>query len=253
MENHKAPGEEFVDAVCEKVRFTPARKEIAAELQAHLEDRAEMLIEHGVPPEDAARRAVEAMGDPAEIGAALDKEHDPFWGWTAEVAGGLICLVLILFLLVGWIAIIPLDDNFDGSFASSYSLTGMDHTLSMFGDEDIICRGSMFVLLDTKEYWLVLTGAGLRTFSPVLQWDAFVIYKNPFAHQNPRFYRCVDLLEVEGPDGPLDAWALAQAFTAWQEGEGPRPDIPEELIITLATDLGEQVTLRVPMTWRNGE
>ena len=83
----KSPREEFIDSVCAKVRFTPARKQIAAELQAHIEDRAAMLEAHGVTPEDAAARAVASMGDPEEIGAALDREHSPFWGWTAELAG----------------------------------------------------------------------------------------------------------------------------------------------------------------------
>ena len=82
-EKKKLSGEEFIEAVCAKVRFAPAREQIAEELRAHLEDRAAMLEEHGVPPEDAAARAAAPMGDPAEIGAALDREHSPLWGWAA--------------------------------------------------------------------------------------------------------------------------------------------------------------------------
>ena len=97
MEKQKSPGGEFIDAVCAKVRFKPARKQIAAELRAHLEDRAAMLTEHGVAPEDAAVRAVAAMGDPEEIGAALDKEHSPFWGWMAVWTD--VARYLVLFLV----------------------------------------------------------------------------------------------------------------------------------------------------------
>ncbi len=107
MEKQKSPGGEFIDAVCAKVRFTPAREKIAEELQAHIEDRAAMLTEHGVAPESAAARAVAAMGDPAEIGAALDREHSPFWGWMAiwtDIARYLVLFLvglMVLFILMG--------------------------------------------------------------------------------------------------------------------------------------------------------
>ena len=103
----KSPREEFIDSVCAKVRFTPARKQIAAELQAHIEDRAAMLEAHGVAPEDAAARAVASMGDPEEIGAALDREHSPFWGWMAiwtDIARYLVLFLvglMVLFILMG--------------------------------------------------------------------------------------------------------------------------------------------------------
>ena len=96
-EKAKMSGEEFIEAVCAKVRFTPARERIADELRGHLEDRAAMLEEHGVPPEDAAQRAAASMGDPAEIGAALDREHSPLWGWMAVWTD--VARYLVLFLV----------------------------------------------------------------------------------------------------------------------------------------------------------
>ena len=105
-EKKKISGEEFIEAVCAKVRFTPARERIADELRGHLEDRAAMLEEHGVPPEDAAQRAAASMGDPAEIGAALDQEHSPFWGWAAMVSGILCAVILVFAVLAAGISII---------------------------------------------------------------------------------------------------------------------------------------------------
>ena len=245
----KSPREEFIDSVCAKVRFTPARKQIAAELQAHIEDRAAMLEAHGVAPEDAAARAVASMGDPEEIGAALDREHSPFWGWTAELAGVFIGLTIALFLLFGWLGVFFLQEDFDGGFLTRYSTSGsMGHYLSGFDEEDIICRGRTLVLLETEEYWAVVTGVGLCTTSTALQTDCFVIYKNPFTHEHPRYSGCVRVEEVEGEDGPLDSWALRRAYEAWQKGEGPKPDIPEELTLTLVSDLGKRVTFTVNMT-----
>ena len=245
----RSPREEFIEAVCAQVRFSPARKQIADELRAHLEDRAAMLMEHGVVPEDAAARAAASMGDPAEIGAALDKEHSPFWGWTAELTGAFIGLTIALFLLFGWLGVFFLQEDFDGGFLTRYSTSGsMGHYLSGFDEEDIICRGRTLVLLETEEYWAVVTGVGLCTTSTALQTDCFVIYKNPFAHEHPRYSGCVRVEEVEGEDGPLDSGALCRAYEAWQKGEGPKPDIPEELTLTLVSDLGKRATFTVDMT-----
>lgn len=54
----------FCDQVCKSIRWPPAQRLAWEELTAHLEDHAAALEEQGVPPEEAATRAVEAMGDP---------------------------------------------------------------------------------------------------------------------------------------------------------------------------------------------
>ena len=71
----------FCAQVCEQVRFRPDHAAIRAELAAHWEDHAAALMERGIPEEEAARRALEAMGDPGEIGKELDRSHSPFLGW----------------------------------------------------------------------------------------------------------------------------------------------------------------------------
>ena len=68
---------DFCGRVCSVVRWRAARKPIAAELAAHLEDHAAALEARGLDPEVAARRAVEAMGDAYALGAALDAAHPP--------------------------------------------------------------------------------------------------------------------------------------------------------------------------------
>ena len=96
-EKKKISGEEFIAAVCEKVHFKPARKQIADELRGHLEDRAEALMARGLTPRDAVAQAARSMGDPEEIGTALDKEHSPLWGWAAVWTD--VARYLVLFLV----------------------------------------------------------------------------------------------------------------------------------------------------------
>ena len=67
--------------MCAHVRFSPDHAAITAELTAHLEDHAAALEARGFPSDVAVQQAVDAMGDPKEIGKELDKSHSPFLGW----------------------------------------------------------------------------------------------------------------------------------------------------------------------------
>ena len=61
---------QFCDHVCMYVRFRPDHEAITAELTAHLEDHKDAILE--IHPDmtlwEAERRAVEAMGNPEELG-----------------------------------------------------------------------------------------------------------------------------------------------------------------------------------------
>lgn len=81
--------EEYCRAVSIHIRFKPDRGAVEVELLAHLEDRRDALKETGVPDGEAEERAVAAMGDPAEIGRALDKCHSPLLGWAGRLVHAL--------------------------------------------------------------------------------------------------------------------------------------------------------------------
>ena len=89
---------EFCDGVVREMpRATGREKEdVRWELTDHLLEHRDMLVEHGYDEPEAERRAIEAMGDPAEIGRAWNEKLSPFWLWLGRIclAG---CLVLVLF------------------------------------------------------------------------------------------------------------------------------------------------------------
>ena len=94
------PFEQFCDQVCSVIRLPLAKRLAREELTAHLEDHAAALEEQGIEPEVAARRAVEAMGDPYQIGHELDRCHSPlFPGLTA-----LFTVLGIMLILVSTVA-----------------------------------------------------------------------------------------------------------------------------------------------------
>lgn len=102
------PFARYCTAVCAQVRFRPDRAAIQSELWDHLEDHAAALEETGLSREEARAQAVEAMGDPVEVGKALDALHPPVTGWLLRVFGWLsnlalaaLCLMMCYFLTFG--------------------------------------------------------------------------------------------------------------------------------------------------------
>ncbi|MGM9606041.1 MAG: permease prefix domain 1-containing protein [Oscillospiraceae bacterium] len=87
----------FYYAVCRHLTRSTKREiaQVKWELAAHLQDHAEVLVEYGLSPEEAERRAVAEMGDPAEIGKALNKSFSVFWMVCKWVFIALFCLLLL--------------------------------------------------------------------------------------------------------------------------------------------------------------
>lgn len=86
----------FLNAVCSHVRYRPARAGIASELWNHLSDRMEAFQAQGLPLEEAEARAVAAMGDPDELGKALDRAHPCVWSYLYLVLRPVTVLICVL-------------------------------------------------------------------------------------------------------------------------------------------------------------
>ena len=91
----------FCAQVCSAIRWEPARRMARAELTAHLEDHAEALAAKGLAPDLAAEHAVAAMGDPYELGRALDRAHPPTLPRLSRVAALAGALLLLAGIAVG--------------------------------------------------------------------------------------------------------------------------------------------------------
>lgn len=72
---------EFLNNVCEQIKYKPIRNEIAEELQGHIKDIKESYIEEGVNEEEAEKKAIKQMGEPEKIGKKLNKIHKPKMNW----------------------------------------------------------------------------------------------------------------------------------------------------------------------------
>lgn len=116
--------EEYLSTVCQQVRWKRAREGATQELRTHLLNQRDAYLEQGMDEESATEESVRQMGDPVEIGTALDRVHRPKPQW------GLLVLVGIL-LCMGYGAQLLLRDvalanpnNLEETFYESRWLVG---------------------------------------------------------------------------------------------------------------------------------
>lgn len=72
---------EFLDSVCEQIKYKPIIKEISEELEGHIEESKECYMEEGMNEKEAEEKAISKMGKAEEIGKKLNKIHKPKMNW----------------------------------------------------------------------------------------------------------------------------------------------------------------------------
>ena len=80
--------QDYGKAVCKCVNYATGRekKSIQAELAAHMEDHAQALMDAGYEEDHARNAALTAMGDPSEVGKALNREYPKVWYVLSRLA-----------------------------------------------------------------------------------------------------------------------------------------------------------------------
>ena len=89
----------YGETVCQFVSHATRKekKAIQAELAAHMEDHALALLDSGYDQDHALATAVASMGDPEEVGKALNKEYPLLWLILSR--GALVVIVLLVLSL----------------------------------------------------------------------------------------------------------------------------------------------------------
>ena len=88
--------EEFCRRVIWQMKRATLREQdwVKAELMGHLEDHADALEQAGYDPEEARSRAVAAMGEPEEIGRALNAQLSVFWLLLSRIST--VCILSLI-------------------------------------------------------------------------------------------------------------------------------------------------------------
>lgn len=88
---------EFLDSVCEQIKYKPIRENIAEELKNHIEEVKENYMQEGLEETTAEEKAIEQMGEAQEIGKKLNKIHKPKLDWKLLL---IVCVLLCFGFLV---------------------------------------------------------------------------------------------------------------------------------------------------------
>lgn len=113
----------FLEQVCTEVKYKKAHNKIETELSSHIYELIEVYMDKGMTEEDAAKKAIEQMGNAAEIGKELHKVNKPKVEWS------LITLISIT-VIIGLISLFsiardPAFRNLNMSqFIKSYTIYG---------------------------------------------------------------------------------------------------------------------------------
>lgn len=73
----------YVENVCHRMRNIKARESVSREIRDHIEDQTEAYIRSGIGKDEAVGMALREMGDPEDVGVALDLIHRPKLNWSA--------------------------------------------------------------------------------------------------------------------------------------------------------------------------
>lgn len=123
--------DEFIQKVCEQIRFKAAHKGIKQELEAHIAESTEHYIVQGLDEKTAVAKAIQCMGDPVEIGVDLNKVHKPQTEWSIITS-----IILLTILGVGTmfsIGGLPFgDSNVFGKRQIVYSVIGLVLLVGMY-------------------------------------------------------------------------------------------------------------------------
>lgn len=90
---------DFLEKVCNEITYKPIRKDIAQELDNHIEEAKEVYMNKGESEEEAINKAITDMGDAQIIGKTLNKIHRPKLDYKLFIL--FLILLCFTFLVVG--------------------------------------------------------------------------------------------------------------------------------------------------------
>lgn len=114
---------EFLNNVCDKIKYKPIRNEISEELKNHIEEQKEDFIQSGIEEKLAEEKAIENMGNAEELGKKLNKIHRPKLDWK------LVVLILILIAFGILVTIIRIRNEMSSDYMYSRGTNMVDYIL----------------------------------------------------------------------------------------------------------------------------
>lgn len=88
--------DKFIKEILSYIKFPFDRDDIKKELEDHILDKMECYDSRGIDKVTAEELTLRDMGNPKEIGIALNKEHNFILGWIYKITNVLVTISLII-------------------------------------------------------------------------------------------------------------------------------------------------------------
>lgn len=140
---------EFLNIVCEQIKYKPIREEISEEIENHIEELKENYIAEGIEEKIAEEQATKQMGNAEEIGQKLNKIHRPRLDWKLLIISViLICFgFLVAFIKTSSTLTEELETNYMIKYLSFVFVGLIIGTIIYFIDYRKICKYSNIIYL----------------------------------------------------------------------------------------------------------
>lgn len=251
---------EFMQLLSEQLsRLTRfERYDVCNEFSGHIDERAEALSAHDYSNEQAEQRAVLMMGDPVEIGQAINRQYSTFWLVMIVVSA---LLVLYLGLLL-WGSVRSGNSVFNAAYAASatYDFVSFFDEPEAAADTDYQMEVGDYIL---RVYYVQVghdVGGPYDTLRPDSDFarqvylHVYAYHKNPFkpVAQNLFSNGHTVLQNEAGEEDSLHARALASViYHDYASLHVPLGD--DDTYVTLRCDfLGEHAALTIPLPRAEG-
>ena len=239
MEGKQQGLDQWLDTAVGGIRFGPDRKAVREELAAHLEDKTAdfQRIFPDIAPEEAETRAVEEMGDAAEIGKKLARLHKPWLGYLWRASKWVAILSVVLLMATN----ILNNDHYQsagyplwGGFSTvrgrtegekirlggyTFQIVGAAYLDYVQDWREIEDQVQVYVQVSTPRFWERISGDGLKRTLTLIdgagqKWPMIPVVIEP-GEEGPE--RVSGLLRAEW--GLFHDTYLVEAETTWQEGD----------------------------------
>lgn len=228
-------------------RATAAEREaIRQELEEHLSDHQEVLVEHGLSPEEAEEQSIAAMGEAAAIGQQWNDQLSPLWLWVGRLCKTAVILLVLGMLMPLGITIYGLSQNFSARW-SSEPMDGWKEPEAVWSENvdlrepfaDQMIR--FFQVSLVKEAWTDRDG---HTGDFQVELDVLAYAKNPL---KPALnMNILSEITCNGTTG-IGGGFGSQGVSAWSIQYPVQPGTPEATF-TLSYH-GEAASVTVPLNW----
>ncbi len=84
---------EFIETICEQIRWKKAHNIVSEERRNHVIDQKNAFMDKGLDEETAMEKAIKEMGDPVLIGTELDRTHRPKMEWNIFLLTGIMIIL----------------------------------------------------------------------------------------------------------------------------------------------------------------